>query len=424
MKLRWKIGIGVVVVALVAGAVIWRRAASSTTEIKTQVAQKRIIEQEVTFTGTLRSRQRAALAFESTGTLREVVVEVGDHVTAGQRLARLDARASSLEAAKARADQAAAAQKNQLAWQDSLEAAEKLSRENTKLLSTRQQAVRDAKLEMDQSKAVWEQSVRESGDESSTAKAKYATFLNAQSAYRAAQQSLQQTQATVAKTNQAAQAAADEARSAYIATQQAAVGVSGLSSGQALEALANLRVAKTVAVAPFDGVITTKDVHAGELATAGQVVLTIESVDDLEVVADVAESDITKLRKELEAAFTLDAFADGRQGKARILSIAPAATVLEGVPTYEVVLSLSGVADVRPGMTVNVTVKTAHKENVLAVPRRAIIRTGGVHKVKVVQADGAHIEKEVTLGVLGTDGYMEILSGLSEGEVVVVSLAN
>jgi HlyD family secretion protein len=418
---RWlKITIGITVVLVIVAVVLWRRVANDEAEVKTQVVERHTVVQEVTFTGRLRSKERAAIAFESSGTLREISVELGDKVVAGQTLAKLDPRASSLEAAKARADQAAAAKKSYIAWQDAQDAAGATVTENSHVLETRRQTVRDAKLEMDQVQEVWQQSVRESGDESSTAKARYATFLTAQSAYRAAQKSLAQSQATVDKTNQAAQAAAEEARSVYIATQQAAAGVAGLSSGQALEALANLRLAKTVAVAPFDGMVTTKSFQAGELATAGQVVVTVESTDTMEVVADVPESDITKLKQDQDAVFTLDAFADGREVRARIVSIAPAAKVLEGVPTYEVLLSLDRQDDLRPGMTANVTVQTARKENVIAIPRRAIVRTGGVSKVKVVDGD-AESEKQVKVGVLGTDGFMEIVSGLNEGEVIVVS---
>lgn len=419
---RWlKITLGVVAILVVVGVIMWRRSVNSGPVIKTETVQKRTIEQEVTFTGRLRAKQRASLAFESTGTLREIDVELGDHVAAGQTLARLDSRELSLNAAKARADQAAAAQRSYQAWQAATGAADKLGAENAKSLQTKQQTVRDAKTAMSQALDVWQQSVRESGDESSTAKATYSTFLTAQTAYRAAQKSLTQGEATAAKTNQAATAAADEARSAYISTQQAAPGVSGLSSGQAVEAVANLRLAKAVAVAPFDGVVTTKSFQPGELATAGTVVVTVESTDDMEVVADVPESDITKLQKGMEAMFTLDAFSDGREGKAVITSIAPAAKVLEGVPTYEVVMSLKHLDGLRPGMTANVTVKTAHKDSVLAVPRRAVVHTGGVYKVTVLGTGGAQSQKEVGIGILGRDGYVEVVSGLQAGEAVVVS---
>ena len=423
MKRMWKIGVAGLAIVALFGLIMWRRAASSNPEVKTQTVVRRTIEQEVAFTGRLRARQRASLAFESTGTLREVKVNVGDKVTTGQILVKLDARASSLEAAKARADQAAGEQLKLAAWESADVASQKTEAENKRIAETMRQSVRDAKVEMDQAKEIWQQTVRESGDEGSTAKAKYALFLNAQSAYRLAQQTLTQTEATVAKTNEAARQAASEALSAYYSTQQASIVDSGLSSGQALAALANLRVAKTTAIAPFDGVITAKHVNAGELASAGQVVLVVESVDEMEVVADVPESDITKLAQHMDAVFSLDAFTDGRKTSAKIVSVAPAAKVLEGVPTYEVILSFTGAEALRPGMTANVDVKTAHKEGILAIPRRAVFRTGGVYKVNVVGQDGRQAEREVTLGVLGTDGYLEITKGLQEGEAVVVAQA-
>lgn len=419
---RWqKILIGVVIAAVVIAVVVWRRSSNSDATVQTESVQKRTVVQEVTFTGRLRAKRRASLAFESTGTLREVAVELGDRVTAGQTLAKLDTRASSLEAAKARADQRAAQHQTLSAWESASLAAQHIETENKKSLETKRQIVRDAKVEMDQAKEVWQQTVRESGDEGSVGKVKYAAFLSAQTAYRNAQQSLTQVEATVTKTNTAARQAASESLSAYYATQQASLVDTGLSSSQALEALANLRVAKAVAVAPFDGVITAKNLNAGELASAGQVVVTVESADEMEVVADVPESDITKLAQDMEAVFSLDAFTDGRQVNARIVSVAPAAKVLEGVPTYEVVLAFQGAETLRPGMTANVTVKTAHKEGVLAIPRRAVFRTGGAYKVNIVGQDAMQAEREVSLGVLGTDGYIEITKGLSEGETVVVS---
>src|SRR3989344_1980584 len=97
MKRMWKIGVAGLAIVALFGLIMWRRAASSNPGVKTQTVVRRTIEQEVAFTGRLRARHRASLAFESTGTLREVKVNVGDKVTAGQTPAKLDAPATSLE---------------------------------------------------------------------------------------------------------------------------------------------------------------------------------------------------------------------------------------------------------------------------------------------------------------------------------------
>lgn len=420
MKLGWKITIGAVVALFVVAMIIWRVGAANGPEVKTAPVEKRSVTQEVVFTGRLKAKATAKLAFETTGTVDAISVEVGDRVTAGQQLARLDSRGVSLELAKARADQAAATDQAKLAWQNAVATGTKTEQESSKTLALRRQAVRDAKTEMDQALDVWQQTVRESGDESSTTKTKYSLFLSAQSVYRTAQQTLTQSEATTAKTNQAAVAQADEAYDSYLSTQQASATTNGLSSGQATQALANLRLVKSIAIAPFDGVVIAKSVNAGEVAPAAAPVITVETTDSLQVVADVPESDITKLQNGMEATFTLDAFTDNRTLTARIISIAPSATLLEGVPTYEVKMEIAGeTAALKSGMTANVTVQSAHKENVVAIPRRAVVRTGGQYKVRVISADGSQREVDVTLGVLGSDGYVEITQGLTGGETIV-----
>lgn len=421
MKLLWKIVIGVMVVAVVGGILFWRHRSAISNQPKTYTVERRDVAQEVAFTGTLRSKQRAQLAFETTGTVVSLPVEVGQTVSEGQVVARLDQRSVSLEAAKAAADSAAGADQARLAWQDAAEATQKTKQDSTATVEKRRQSVRDTKIEMDQAKEVWQQTVRESGDESSTAKVKYSVFLTAQSAYRAAQKTLNETETSVAKANQAATATADEAYALYVATQQAARNVSGLSSLQATQQLANLRVSKSVATAPFSGVVTATGVEEGELAVAGTPVVTVETIAKQEIVADVPESDIAKLQVGMVASFTLDAFPSERERSATIISLAPAAKVIEGVPTYEVVLELpESNVELKSGMTANVIVETAKRENVLAVPRRAVAKVGGIYKVKVRQLDGSTRETEVSLSVLGSDGYVEIVAGLKGGEIVVL----
>ncbi len=421
MKLLWKIVIGVVVVAVVGSVIFFRQRASQNNQPKTYSVERRDVAQDVAFTGKLRAKQRAQLGFESTGTVVSLPVKVGDVVVAGQVLAKLDPRSASLEAARAAADSAAGADRARLAWQDATVATQQTKTSNTAAVEASRQSVRNAKTEMDQAQEVWQQTVRESGDESSISKAKYSAVLSVQSAYRTAQKTLASAEASAGKTNQTAAAVADEAYAAYVATQQAARGVSGLSSLQATQQLANLRVSKSIAFAPFAGVVTAKGIEQGELAVAGTPVVTIETPDQLEIIADVPESDITKLQTDMMASFTLDAFTNGRERNAKVVSIAPAAKVVEGVPTYEVILELPiSNVDLKSGMTANVTVQTAKREGVVAVPRRAVAKVGGIYKVKIMQPDTSVVEQEVELGVLGSDGYVEVTKGLSGGETVVL----
>ena len=105
---------------------------------------------------------------------------------------------------------------------------------------------------------------------------------------------------------------------------------------------------------------------------------------------------------------------------ARVGEIEPSATILEGVPTYKTTLYFTGSAEgVRAGMTADIDIETGVREKALAVPQRAVMTADGVSFVRVLGADGAPAEVRVTTGLRGTDGLVEILSGLSAGASVI-----
>jgi HlyD family secretion protein len=95
-------------------------------------------------------------------------------------------------------------------------------------------------------------------------------------------------------------------------------------------------------------------------------------------------------------------------------------TVTQGVVNYPVTLELtSGDGAVKPGMTANLTIIVESRENVLFVPLRAI-RTQGTQRSVTVQYKGQSIPVPVTVG-LTNDQSAEILTGLQEGDVVVIN---
>ena len=64
------------------------------------------------------------------------------------------------------------------------------------------------------------------------------------------------------------------------------------------------------------------------------------------------------------------------------------------------------------------------KENVLAIPSYLVKKVGDLNFVEVILENGNMAEREVTLGLLGTDNMVEVLSGLSEGEKIVSKTKN
>jgi HlyD family secretion protein/macrolide-specific efflux system membrane fusion protein len=79
------------------------------------------------------------------------------------------------------------------------------------------------------------------------------------------------------------------------------------------------------------------------------------------------------------------------------------------------------VLEIKPGMTANTVIETAKKENVLKIPSRAVLMEKNASYVRVLKnAKTAAFEKRpVQTGLRNSDGEIEILSGLKEGEIVI-----
>ena len=72
-----------------------------------------------------------------------------------------------------------------------------------------------------------------------------------------------------------------------------------------------------------------------------------------------------------------------------------------------------------PGMTADVVIKTDLKENVLALPRDAIQRQNGKRIVEIFEA-GLIKEREIEIGIRGADNMEEIISGIKEGDKILI----
>jgi multidrug efflux pump subunit AcrA (membrane-fusion protein) len=91
------------------------------------------------------------------------------------------------------------------------------------------------------------------------------------------------------------------------------------------------------------------------------------------------------------------------------------------VPTYRTVLLFSTIDPrIKSGMTANLTIHGDSREGVLAVPQRAVISHDGQNIVEKV-IDGKTVDTPVETGLRGSEGTIEILSGLNEGDQVVAS---
>lgn len=194
---------------------------------------------------------------------------------------------------------------------------------------------------------------------------------------------------------------------------------------RAKPALENTRIQLSYATitAPIDGVIGSVSTEEGETVAAGMqapTFVTIIDLDRLQVDAYVDEVDIGKIQVGQRAVFTVDAFpADEFEG--RVTAIYPKAVIQDNVVNYDVVVDITTPYKnrLRPEMTANVTILLETRKDVLAVPAKAVHRVRGKNAVYVL-AGGQTEERPVKIG-WKADGWVEIASGLEEGETVLLT---
>lgn len=164
-----------------------------------------------------------------------------------------------------------------------------------------------------------------------------------------------------------------------------------------------------------EGYITERLIEAGGRVSANQQAYTIEDFKPLLIRVYVPTSDAIRLRTGLPAAVTTEILRD-EVFRGTVTLINPRVDVQTGtikvtVEVYDDTLHL------RPGMFVTVRIATGKKENVLVIPRKAILFKQGKTYVYVLK-DNVASQREVTLGLTEED-QAEVVKGLAEGEVIV-----
>ena len=188
---------------------------------------------------------------------------------------------------------------------------------------------------------------------------------------------------------------------------------------------------------PIDGVVLSKAVEEGQTVAASfntpELFTIAQDLTDMRVIADIDEADIGGVKEGQRVSFTVDAFPDDSfEGK--VTQVRQQATTESNVVTYEVVISApNNDLKLKPGLTANVTIFTMEKNDVMAVPSKALRFTPnevllskgemiddceGDHKVWTKEGNTFKAHK-VEIGT--SNGMLtEIVSGISEGMDVLV----
>ena len=217
----------------------------------------------------------------------------------------------------------------------------------------------------------------------------------------------------------AAQNAVLKQAQANLASQQARV----REAKAAVESL-QAQLAENSLLAPFSGTVTRQEAKLGEIVSPGVVLVSIISEAKYEIEANVPEIDVSKIQVGNPATTTLDAYGNDVIFSASVITIDPAETIIEGVSTYKVKLQFGQDDErIKSGMTANITILAQKRADVLAVPQRAVIDKDGKKIIRLLRGEGRQQKIEevvVKVGLRGSDGNVEIIEGVSEGDRVVV----
>ncbi len=191
---------------------------------------------------------------------------------------------------------------------------------------------------------------------------------------------------------------------------------------------------------PIDGVVLSKSVEEGQTVAASfstpELFTIAQDLTNMQVVADVDEADIGDVKEGERVSFTVDAYPDDTF-EGTVKQVRQEATTTNNVVTYEVVISAPN-ADLKlkPGLTANVTIYTAERKGVLAVPSKALRfmpTKETVGKMKIVDVQGAKnkvwtiegnsiVAHKVNIGMAdGTN--TQIIGGVQAGIKVVTGLS-
>jgi len=191
-------------------------------------------------------------------------------------------------------------------------------------------------------------------------------------------------------------------------------------------AQAQLALDEAQITSPIDGMVTLINAKTGERPNASLPLVVVKS-PELEIIADISESDIGDVVVGQTAEITFDAFSSQDIYTATVVKKAKAETVIQGVIYYQVTLELEAEQEhdlqrVLSGMTADIELLIASREDVFALEPQAIIYKEQQPYVRVlVDNDGVQTVEE-KLAELGLEGntYVEVLSGISDNDSIIL----
>lgn len=354
-------------------------ASRSPVSVKVGIVRRVPVESGLELTGTVRARVVAPLASKVMAQVVSVSVEEGSRVAEGDVLVRFDDRSARVQLAQAEA-----------ALAEAKAASDELERVIRAAESARQEALAQAEL----------------------AKATYARF---EELFERKSISIQEFDEVAARRRSAEAQLRHSEESVAAATSKRQQVEARIEQAEAAIAQAGVFLRDCTIVAPFPGVVSEKQVEVGQLAVPGQPLLTLEDPSAYEVWTYVPESRIQDVPVGTVAEVSVEAFG----------SFSTTATVYEITPradpvtrTFRVKLAITAPKGLQTGEFASVKLLLPG-EPVPAIRHSSVLWRGQLEQVFVLDR-----EQRAKLRLIQTgrrwNGWVEVLSGLREGEQVIL----
>lgn len=215
-----------------------------------------------------------------------------------------------------------------------------------------------------------------------------------------------------------------------------------LDSARAELESAQVDLSRTRILCPIDGIVVSRDIDVGQTVAASLQAPTLYTIAadlrKMQVEANVAESDIGRVREGMTASFRVDAYPE-RRFDGRVSQVRYNPTIIDNIVTYVTVIDVDNPELLlRPGMTANVTFEVARVANALRVPNAALRFSpdppraagdrrgpesipGAMRGPRVYRLDGGR-PSPTTVEIGLTDGsFTEIRSGqIADGERIIL----
>ncbi|PCJ20240.1 MAG: efflux transporter periplasmic adaptor subunit [Gammaproteobacteria bacterium] len=169
---------------------------------------------------------------------------------------------------------------------------------------------------------------------------------------------------------------------------------------------------------PISGVVDHLQVRKGFFVKPGTTMMAIGSVEQVWVEAEIFERQVSQIYKGAAVTMTLN-YLPGKVWCGVVDYVYP--VIDAKTRTMKVRIRFSNEAgELKPNMFAQVVIETESQAAALLVPKEALIRTGRMNRLVIALGEGRFKSIEVKVGRFGAD-YVEILSGVTEGERIVIS---